>query len=107
MEKIDEYYVYILRCKDNSLYTGIAKNVEKRYEEHLLGKGAKYTRARGVEKLEISFICNGRSQASKVEYYIKKHDKPWKEQAIKEFSILESKIKKNLGIKIKKNIDTF
>ena len=107
MEKIDEYYVYILRCKDNSLYTGIAKNVEKRYEEHLLGKGAKYTRARGVKKLELSFLCSGRSCASRVEYFIKKQNKSWKEHVIKEFSMLEETVEKELGIKIKKIIDTF
>lgn len=103
----DEYYVYILRCKDGSLYTGIAKDVKKRYEEHTLGKGAKYTRARGVEKMELFFICNGRSSATKIEIYIKKHGRSWKEQVIKEFSLLEENIKKDLGIKIKKNIDTF
>ncbi len=34
MEDINCYYIYILRCMDESLYTGIAKNVERRFEEH-------------------------------------------------------------------------
>ncbi|MBR8702288.1 hypothetical protein IX317_001974 [Fusobacterium sp. DD29] len=107
MEKIDDYYVYILRCKDNSLYTGITKNLEKRYMEHAEGRGAKYTRARGVKKLELSFLCSGRSSASRIEYFIKKQNKSWKEHVIKEFSMLEEIVEKELEIKIKKIIDTF
>ena len=41
------YWVYILRCGDDSLYTGIATDVDRRLEEHRSGKGAKYTRGRG------------------------------------------------------------
>ena len=39
-------YVYILRCNDNSLYTGWTNNLEKRLKVHASGKGAKYTKAR-------------------------------------------------------------
>ena len=42
-----EWYVYILRCGDGSLYTGIARNVESRLAAHRSGRGAKYTRGRG------------------------------------------------------------
>ena len=42
-----EWYVYILRCGDDSLYTGIARNVESRLAAHRSGRGAKYTRGRG------------------------------------------------------------
>ena len=45
MESI--WYLYILRCKDGTLYTGITTDVEKRLEAHRSGKGAKYTRGRG------------------------------------------------------------
>lgn len=41
-----EYVVYILRCKDDSLYTGITTNLERRVAVHNSGKGAKYTRGR-------------------------------------------------------------
>ena len=41
-----EWYVYILRCGDGSLYTGIARNVESRLAAHRSGRGAKYTRGR-------------------------------------------------------------
>jgi len=41
------WFVYMLRCSDNSLYTGITTDVERRFAEHIIGKtGAKYTRAR-------------------------------------------------------------
>ena len=39
-----KYYIYILLCSDNTYYTGFTTDVEKRLEEHNLGKGAKYTR---------------------------------------------------------------
>ncbi|MBQ8918081.1 MAG: GIY-YIG nuclease family protein, partial [Oscillospiraceae bacterium] len=40
------YYVYMLRCGDGSLYTGIATDVDRRVKEHNSGRGAKYTRSR-------------------------------------------------------------
>jgi len=45
------YYVYILRCKDGSYYTGHAKDVERRFEMHKNGRGARYTRVHEPEKL--------------------------------------------------------
>lgn len=42
------YYVYIMRCKDGSLYTGVARDVEARAKRHAAGRGSKYVRARGV-----------------------------------------------------------
>lgn len=41
------YYIYMLRCKDGSIYTGYTDNIYKRIEKHRSGKGAKYTRGRG------------------------------------------------------------
>ena len=46
----NSWKVYILRCGDDSLYTGITTNVEKRFVAHSTGKGAKYTRGRGPLK---------------------------------------------------------
>ena len=107
MEKMVKYYVYILRCKDNSLYTGITTNIEKRLAQHVKGKGAKYTRSKGVDKIEVSFFCDNRSSASIIEAYIKKHNKKWKEEMIQDFIRLQCTIEKDLKIKIKKYIDTF
>lgn len=67
------YYVYILTCKDNTLYTGITTDLEKRLQEHNNSeKGAKYTRARRPVSLSYSERAKDRSEASKREYAIKK-----------------------------------
>ena len=42
----NKWFVYILRCKDNSMYTGITDNLKRRLSQHREGKGAKYTRGR-------------------------------------------------------------
>ena len=67
------YYVYILRCADDTLYTGIATDLDRRVEEHnSSGKGAKYTRIRRPSILVYSEEHPDRSSASKREYLIKK-----------------------------------
>lgn len=79
------WYLYILRCCDNSLYTGITTDYERRFQEHQSGKGAKYTRSRGVLSIEAVIECGDRSQAAKKEYEIKKLKKPEKERLILSF----------------------
>ncbi|HSR73855.1 MAG TPA: GIY-YIG nuclease family protein [Sulfurovum sp.] len=67
------YYVYMVRCADDTLYTGIAKEVERRVDEHNSSdKGAKYTRMRQPVRLVYSEKHPDRSSASKREYAIKK-----------------------------------
>ena len=67
------YFVYILECSDESLYTGITKDVAKRLNEHNTShKGAKYTKARRPVKLLYQESSLDRSNASKREYAIKK-----------------------------------
>ena len=67
------YYVYIVECADTTLYTGIAKDLERRVTEHNESdKGAKYTRVRRPVKLVYSEEHIDRSSASKREYEIKK-----------------------------------
>lgn len=102
MEEIKKYYIYILRCEDLSLYTGITIDIEKRYKEHLSGKGAKYTRGKGVKGIELYFSCEGRSKASKIEYFFKSFKKEKKERMLLDFENLKMEIEKKLGIKIKK-----
>lgn len=65
------WYLYILRCRDGSLYTGITTDVEKRLEAHRCGKGAKYTRGRGPLELVYRERCGDHSQALKRELEIK------------------------------------
>jgi putative endonuclease len=67
------YYVYILKCADNTLYTGITTELERRIDEHNgSDKGAKYTRVRRPVSLVYSEEYSDRSSASKREYEIKK-----------------------------------
>ncbi len=79
------YYTYMLRCADNSVYTGITTDIERRMEEHLSqsGKCAKYTRNHPAVKMEIAWESESRSLASKLEYYIKTLSKSQKEELIK------------------------
>ena len=65
------WYLYILRCGDGSLYTGITTDVEKRLEAHRIGKGAKYTRGRGPLELVYREECGDHSNALKREMEIK------------------------------------
>lgn len=80
MEKT--WKLYILRCRDGSLYTGITMDVEKRLEAHRSGKGAKYTRGRGPLELVYREECGSHSDALKREYQIKALTKEEKEQLL-------------------------
>ena len=63
--------LYILRCRDGSLYTGITTDVAKRFDAHNSGKGAKYTRGRGPLELVYREDCGDHSAALKRELEIK------------------------------------
>lgn len=65
------YWLYILRCGDGSLYTGITDDVERRLAAHRSGKGAKYTRGRGPLEVVYREECADRSAALKREYAVK------------------------------------
>lgn len=66
------WIVYILKCADDSLYTGITNDLAKRIRHHELGAGAKYTRGRGPFDVVYQEICTSRSEATKREIKIKK-----------------------------------
>ncbi len=73
------WFVYILRCSDGSLYTGVTTNLYRRVNEHNnSNKGAKYTRTRQPVELVWSAECDSRSEAMKREASIKKLDRPKK-----------------------------
>ena len=73
-----EWTVYILECKDGTLYTGITDDLPRRLAMHTAGKGAKYTRGRGPLILRYEETCADRSTASKRESAIKKLTKEQK-----------------------------
>lgn len=66
------YFVYILRCADDTFYTGITDDVAHRVAAHNSGKGAKYTRGRGPVAVVYTEECPDRSAALKREIAIKK-----------------------------------
>lgn len=65
------YYLYILECKDGSLYTGITTDVKRRFNEHKSGIGGHYTRAKKVKKIVYTQVHPDRSSALKREAEIK------------------------------------
>ena len=67
----EKYYVYILLTQRDTLYCGYTDNVEKRFREHLSGKGAKYTRANKPLKIVYQKEFSSKSDAEKEEYSIK------------------------------------
>lgn len=69
MEK--QWVLYILECKDGTLYTGITDDLPRRIAQHNSGKGAKYTRGRAPLKLLYSEMCENHSQALKREFAVK------------------------------------
>jgi len=78
------YYVYILKCADKTLYTGITTNLNRRVEEHNNSKlGARYTSSRRPVKIVYSKKFKNRSTASKEEARIKKLKKGEKLELIK------------------------
>ena len=80
-----KHYIYVLRCKDKSLYTGYAVDVERRLKEHNgeeKGSDAKYTRARRPVQLVYTESFKTRSEALKREAAIKKLSKAEKEKLI-------------------------
>ena len=66
-----QWYVYILRCSDRTLYTGSTDDVARRAQVHISGKGAKYTRCRIPVEVVYSEACESYSAALKREYAIK------------------------------------
>jgi len=66
------YYVYILKCRDNTLYTGYTKNIKDRVQTHNSGKGAKYTRGRLPVELKYFEEFEDKGEALKREHEIKK-----------------------------------
>ena len=79
------YYTYMLRCADNSIYTGITTDLNRRMNEHFSKheKAAKYTHSHTAVKLEIAWISENKSLASKLEFHIKHLNKIKKESLIK------------------------
>lgn len=66
------YFVYMIECADQTIYTGITTDLQRRFKEHKAGKGGHYTKAHGVKSLIYSEESPNRSAASKREAEIKR-----------------------------------
>jgi putative endonuclease len=79
---VSDHYVYVLRCADETLYTGYTTDVERRVAEHDAGEGAKYTRGRTpVELVHVETFAS-KSAAMSREYEIKQCPRAEKERLI-------------------------
>lgn len=77
-----EYYFYLLRCSDDSLYAGICVDIEQRVETHQQGKGAKYTRGRLPARLVFHEQHRSKGDALRREAAVKKWTKQRKERLV-------------------------
>ena len=66
------WFLYLLECSDGSVYTGIAIDVQARFDKHVSGMGARYTRSRKPVRVLASFELADRSSASRAEYWVKR-----------------------------------
>ena len=86
---MQDWYVYLVRCRSGDLYTGIATDVERRLAEHRANKGARYLRGKGPLKLEFEKRVGDRGLALKIERRIKKLSRKEKERLIRSNTSLE------------------
>mgnify|MGYP001239098569 CR=1 FL=1 len=80
------HFVYILKCKDDTLYTGYTTDITRRIRAHEEGKGAKYTRGRSPFKLVYQVDCTSKSEAMQLEARIKKMSRKAKMQLIQDYA---------------------
>ena len=90
-----DWYVYIVRCRDGNLYTGIATDVERRMADHLGNKGAKYLRGRGPLKLVFTKKVGEKGRALKLEHQVKRLPRQKKEALIKTGAGIEALLSSN------------
>ena len=103
------FYVYVIRCEDNSLYTGYTTDIERRINEHFTRdkKGAKYTKSHKLKSVEMIWECESKSVAMSLEYFFKSLKKAQKEEIIinsEKILDINDKFKGKVK-KIKKTID--
>ncbi|QGN05985.1 GIY-YIG nuclease family protein [Halorhabdus sp. CBA1104] len=88
----DAHFVYVLRCEDDTLYTGYTTDPERRLAEHQAGEGAKYTRGRTPVELVHLERFESRSAAQSREYEIKQHSRDRKASLIEGAKLARRKL---------------
>jgi predicted GIY-YIG superfamily endonuclease len=81
-KKKSKWFLYILKCSDGTLYTGITNDIARRIRQHNEGSASRYTRSRLPVKLLYRESCRGRSQALKKEFAVKSLSRKEKEEYI-------------------------
>jgi len=79
-----DWFIYMVRCHNGHLYTGISTDVARRFAAHQAGKGAKYLRGKGPLELVYQKKVGTRSQALKAEIMVKNMSRPAKEAVIRD-----------------------
>jgi len=69
---VETWWLYMIECKGGGIYTGITKDVQSRYEKHVAGKGAKYTRMNPPVRLLCEVEFSSHRKAAQAEFEIKK-----------------------------------
>lgn len=82
--------LYLIECTDGSLYAGITTDVDRRFAEHLAGKGARYTRSHPPVRVIGSCVVGSRSAAAKAECAIKRLPKAEKLSALQTLMVVET-----------------
>jgi putative endonuclease len=77
------YFLYLIECKDQSIYTGITTDVKRRFQEHKNGTGARYTSVKGVVRVAYTEWHPDRSSATKREAEIKRWSRKQKMELIR------------------------
>lgn len=83
-KKAAAWLLYVLKCRDNTLYTGITIDVSRRVQQHNSGTASRYTRSRLPVMLIFSEPCRSRSQALKKEYAMKRLSRKKKEEYLRD-----------------------
>jgi predicted GIY-YIG superfamily endonuclease len=83
-KKAVAWLLYVLKCRDNTLYTGITIDVSRRVQQHNRGTASRYTRSRLPVMLIFSEPCRSRSQALKKEYAMKRLSRKKKEEYLRD-----------------------
>jgi len=77
-----QWFLYMIRCASGHLYTGITTDIERRFQQHQAGKGARYLRGKGPLALVFQHATGSHSDSLKLELAVKKLSKPAKETMI-------------------------
>lgn len=85
------FFVYLLECRNRTIYTGITTDVKRRISEHRNGKGSKYVEKKGVNRLLATWICTNRSEALRLEYKIKQLSHVEKRQLASHWNNIDTK----------------